>query len=538
MFDHLTEMMLRSYFIAENTVGRFYGDKQALFSAYAKIFLVPSDEAARLFALASREEVTGILSEREYHQHLRLKQFLAMNARSRVSDAELEDMIDLKGTAFTMALNYQLMQDAKEVKSVACENLALAAESGIITALNVLGILQMEGIVLGKDRENGLRKIQNAADWDSEEGLLAALYYDAEGREKYLERLHDCMVRIGHGMAFERVRAVYGDYTEGKHGEYKLLEKAFRQGLLKREVYNKPYARLVYSKLLNDRDKEALVLSPNKELFAEACSLPLKLGSTSASFNAEALADLRPDRVEERTKVICGLGNTDLCAVPSYRPLCFVSGSKYMLNFYETLIPRCFRGCHTERIEVSDLAEYDFEPTKNNIFVRSCDEDAFNLYLLSFRGEISDRYFDMVKNFLQSGKRGKFRLNHPSVSLDLSAVLPVCFADSENAKKLRPYCDIIRITELTVSEKVNFLEHILEEKAQTYGIGKLTVRAEVAEKLTEYGIDDIERVCDAAICEHRTHELTLTEEIVRPYLRGIGARRTYGFGGSIHDDHE
>ncbi len=537
MFDHLTEMMLRSYYVAENTVGRFYDDKQALFSAYAKIFLLGEDEAARLFSLTRREEVGAIFSEQEYHRHLRMKQYLAMNARTSSSDPAVEDIIDLKGSAFTTALNYHLMNEAMEVKSVVCENIALAAENGVIAALTTLGILQLEGIVFGKD-EAGLTKIRSAADWNSEEGLLAALYYDPSNREQYLERLNSCMARVGHGMAFERVKEIYGSFSAGKYDSYKLLEKAFRQGLIKREVYNKQYARLVYSKLLCERDKEALVLLPNKELFADACALPLKLGAAPADFCAEPLADIRPDHAEERERVIKALGNTDLCTVPSYRPLCFVSGSRYMLDLYASVIAECFPGRHVEPIEVSDLVEYDFEPTKNNIFVRSCDEDAFNIYLLGFEGEIADRAFDTVKNFLQSDKRSKFRLNHPGVSLDLSAVLPICFADGENANKLQPYCDIIRIADLTVREKTALLKRILAEKRRLYGIETLTLGEGVAEKLTAHGIDNIDRICDAAIREHRTRELVLTQELMRPYLKGVGARRTYGFGGSIHDDHE
>ena len=209
-----------------------------------------------------------------------------------------------------------------------------------------------------------------------------------------------------------------------------------------------------------------------------------------------------------------------------------------MLGYYADLIPRCFRGCHVERIEVSDLSECDFEPTKNNIFVRSCDEDSFNIYLLFFRGEVGDREFDLARNFLQSDKRSKFRLNHPGITLDLSAVLPICLADGENAKKLRPYCDVIRISEPAEEEKQSFLRRILAEKASVYGISSLTAEEKLAEKLTRYPVDEIETICDTAIREHRMQTLTLTEETVRPYMKSAGAKRAYGFGGSIHEDHE
>ena len=189
--------------------------------------------------------------------------------------------------------------------------------------------------------------------------------------------------------------------------------------------------------------------------------------------------------------------------------------------------------------EICDLVDYDFEPTKNNIFVRGCDEDAFNLYLLTFRGEIADRAFDMAKNFLQSGKRGNYRLNHPSVSLDLSSVLPVCFCDRENAKKLKPYCDMVRIAEVTAKEKRIFTEKTVRDKGIVYGVKELTMQEGIAEKLSVYGMDEIDRAIDAAVREHRMEKLLLTESLVRPYIGSVGTKkRAYGFGGSIHDDHE
>ena len=116
MFDHLTETMLKSYYIAENTVGRFNPDKRALFFVYADIFLLDKEEAERLFALSQTQEVLEIQSEQEYHQYLRMKQYLSMNARSHREDSELDEIIDLKGTAF--------------------------AENGLVLALNALGVLQ------------------------------------------------------------------------------------------------------------------------------------------------------------------------------------------------------------------------------------------------------------------------------------------------------------------------------------------------------------------------------------------------------------
>ena len=213
MFDHITEIMLRSYFIAENTVGKFCADKEALFFTYAHIFLLKEEEASRLFALAGKEEVRAIRSEGDFHRCLRMRRFLDEDRPS----TELEDLIDIKGTAYTIALGYHLLEESGEIRSSACETVVRAAENGLVLGLTTLGILQMEGFVFEKDRESGMKNLRCAADWDSEEGLFAALYYGLPTRESLLERLREELIRVGHGEEFGKVTEAYGDtMSEGK----------------------------------------------------------------------------------------------------------------------------------------------------------------------------------------------------------------------------------------------------------------------------------------------------------------------------------
>lgn len=538
MFDHLTESMLKCYYLAENTVGRFSEDKRKLFFAYAEIFLIPSGEAERLFALSEREEVREIVSENEYHRYLRMKQYRRMNGRECVH-TELDDMIELKGTAYKIAMADHLMADAQEVRSVACERLTDAAENGLVHGLYTLGILRAEGVVFERDAESGLRNIRCAAEWDSEAGLFAALHYDRERKGEYLPCLRACLARAGHAEVFRRAEEVYGSCKESKNrGPARLLEKVFRQGIVKRDVYNKAYARFIYSGLLDERDKESLLLTPNKELFAEACALPLKLGRIAADFSADAWKAIRFDHADENGRVEFALGNADLCYRSSYRPLCLVTESRIMREACRDALAAGFGGAHTEYIEVGELTEYDFEPTKNNVFVRGCDEDAFNVYLISFVGNISERAFDTAKNFLQSGRREKFRLSRPGVTLDLSPVLPIVFCDRENAKRLKPFCDVIRIGAFSPKEKQQFTERTVRETGEDYGI-RVTAAEGLWGQISAYGIDEIGEAIDAAVRSHRGEELVLTGELVLPYLKNLGARRNgYGFGGSIHEDHE
>ncbi len=537
MFDYLTELMLREYFCAEVTVGRFIRDKKALFAILGRIFLMTKEETEDLFALTRCDAVTGIVSVRDYNQYRRMKQYFEMNGYDRNADAVIDELIDLKGSSLTVTMSYKILHDAQDIRSIACGNLTCAAENGIILALHLLGILQSEGFAFGKNAPRGLSMIRKAADWNSEEGLLAALYYDEKNRSKYLCRLYERLLSTGHSDSIAKVEEMYGAHGTKGRKEFRLLEKAISQGILKRNTYAKTYARILYSEILGEKDKEILMLTPNKELFAEASALPLKLSSSFCECDMTALASMTPKRTEEQRKVALQLSNIDLRSISTYRPLCFVSDSKYILETYAAMVAKCLGDAHVERIEASDLADYDLEPTQNNIFIRNCDEDCSNAYFLFVRGDVSDKVFDTAKNFLQSAKRSKFRLNRPSVTLDLSMILPICFCDKEHAKQLRSHCDIIRIADYTEEEKKELVGDIVLGKSSLYGVRQITVQESVCGKLAEYSEDDIERILDSAVREHRGDTIHLTDELMQPYFKGMSLRHgAYGFGGSIHEE--
>lgn len=537
MFDYLEELMLRDFFVAETTVGELIPDKKALFGVFEKIYLLNEARGAALYAMTQQAEVASVHSECTYYQHKRMKQYFALNGYEWRTDPVVDRMIDLKGDSIQAAMTNHIFRDTKTIKSAVCRDLTLAGDSGSILAMRMLGCLLLEGMAVEKNAARGLSLIRMTADWNDEEGLLMALYYDAGNREKYLPRLYEKLLGTGHANAFECVKAAYGDCAEHGRTTFSLLEKAFNQGILKRNCYEKPYARLIYSDILSTRDKEGILFSTNKEAVAETCALPLKLGTNRGKCDTAKFKKANAERNEEQTKILRALGNRNIRGLSGQRPLCMVSDSKFMLDWYAAKIALCFADAHVERMEMADLAEYDMEPTKNNAFVRNCDEDMFNVYFLFFRGDTSDRVCAAAQNFLQSNKREKFHLHHPCVTLNLSAVLPICFCDREHAKLLKPYCDLVSIAEPTKAEKRELIPDILRTKSELYEIDGLQLHDSACGKLLEYRIDDIDLFLESAIREYRTDDLQLTEQLLQPYVKALGRERgTYGFGGRTHEE--
>ncbi len=539
MLGYLTEIMLHTYFLAEAVVGRFCGDKRALFGVFARIFLLPEEERERLFGLVRRDEIQELKSEQLYMQLRRLRQFFAMRGEQREEDPETVRLLDIKGSALSLAERYKLPL-TEPVQAVACENLLAVAEGGCVPFLVILGALLGEGIVMGKDPARGLQNIRKAAEWNSIEGLFAGLAYDPDDRSRYLVPLSGLLKRLGHDETARRVESVYGKADPDGGCGYLLLEKAFAQGIVRRDLYSKAHARLIYSTAVDEKDKEAVILSPNKELFAEASALPLKLSFTDAPFDPAPLIAVRPYLSRETEDVAARIENFDLRGIDGYCPVCLSSESVYMTERYAAAVRRAFPSARVERVEVSDMTEYDLEPTQNNLFVRGCAEDKFNVYLMFFRGEIHERVFDAAKNFLKSAKRRRFRLVRPGVSIDLSPVLPVCFCDAEWEKRLEGLCDVVRIAPLSKEEKSWLPAEIFREKQSVYGANSVAMAAVAPAVLSEYTADEIDKILDAAVREHRRTAFELTDGDVKKYYRLICEKHNtyYGFGGGYNGYHE
>ena len=537
MFEYLTETMLHTYFLAEAAVGRFCEDKRTLFEAFARIFLLDGAERKRLRELVQSEELAVLTSEQRYMQYRRLKQYHDLRQDGPEEDPAVGQLIDIKGSALALAEKCRLPLSVT-VQTVACENLRTAADRCWVHILVVRGILLREGIVLGKDETGGAQDIRKAADWNSVGGLFAALYYGLENGGRYRAALEDRLFRDGRSDVAKLVENVYGKAEREEGKDHFLLEKAFAQNsTVRRELYSKAYTRLIYSEAVDDKDKEAVVLSPNKELFMEASALPLKLSYLPATFCGEQLRSARPLAAEETAGLIARAENYDLRGIDGYRPLCLSSDSEYMTERYASAFRRAFPGANVCRIEVADLANYDLEPTKHNVFVRECAEDRFNVYLLFFRGEIREAALETVKNFLRTAKRRRFHLVHPGISIDLSPILPVCFCDGEAEARLEDVCDVVRVSPLTQEERLRLPVEIFCEKIGAYGAENVAMAPAVPEKLADYTPDEMEKILDAAVREHRKTVFELTEELVRSYYRLVCDKRqtNYGFGGNFHE---
>lgn len=534
MLNAVVELLMSEYFLAKTVLGAYLDDGEKMFSALCKIFLISEKEAGKLYRLTENETAKAITTDKEFMQHQRLQKYSQLIGSTKKVNAEWEEIARIKGNAILTAQNRNLAPEADASRNVVYTCISSAATVGLVSALRLMGVLQCEGIFLGKNVKAGIKNLSKAANWNDGVSTLALLHYCKDTREFNLVRLRQEVADTPFEELYSTAAKKYGEADNEDIDEVRLLHRAFNSGVLKREVYDPKYARILNSMALYIKDKEKALFTQSKELVGVIADLPLKLShEKTAAVDVKAIGNTALKRQAEAETIVRALNNCDLRQLPAYRPVCLCSESKYVLNMYANAIAARSAGTHVEIIDVAELSEYDFEPTPNNIFVRSINEDKDNRFLLYFIGDIPEVKIELTKSILQSNRRAKFHLNNPNVTLNLSAVLPICFCDERNARLLKPYCDVIELSEVKAEEIPLAVTDIIAGKERAYGVKSIKLDGEVADIFKGIDIDTAERLLDIAVRARRQKGATIT--VCREMIRQHSAennRTIIGFGGN------
>lgn len=531
------EMFLRDFFTFEAVVGRFCNE-QELISCLAEVYYIDGERVKELSALVSSKTVRNIISLKDYKRYRRLRQYVdACKLKAGTTEAE-NDVVTIKGKALYATSDCGLIDAGNNTKASVYANIVDKANAGQVTALRLYGVLQCEGIFFEKQLHNGLKNLTRAARWNSIESILALLKYDSANSKIYTDMLYTLATGTPYEDISVKVQSKHGIKAPKKIMECILLSKVFGRGQVTPNVYLPVYANLLYSDIISFKDKEKLLLSESKESIASYIDLPLKLTMRKLSCDASAITELSITRAEEQNAIIQNALNSDIRHFDAFKPLCLCSESRYMRNYYMSAISRLYSDAHTETISVADLNPCDLEPSMNNIFIRSCNEDKGNVFIICFVGDINETTVKDVCNFLQGAKRGKMRLMRPSIEIDLGAVLPICFCDKSNAQMLSRYCDKIEIATLNQDEQKIFIRELITAKEEQYGINGLDIEEGVMSKLLSVPIDAAETSLDLAITanRHGDRQLTLTEENANKYIKKRETSRGFGYGGCKDDN--
>ncbi len=530
------EKFLLDYFTYAAVVGKFC-DKAELFDLMVQIHHIPQVRKAELYTLVTSSEVCDIATLGEYKLQCRLRKYAQLRGIDLAKDGATEDILKIKGRALYIVNECDLGNIANDTKASVYDKIVQKANAGKVTALRLYGVLQCRGLFLAQNSHNGVKNLTRAARWNSEEALLALLYFDATNADKYGSMLYTLTSDTPYGETALNILHEIGIGQPQKSAECVLLTKVFGRGHISPNVYIANYANLLYSPIVSFADKKRFLLSDNADALASCANLPLNFSKNKLAYFPSAIAHLPLSRVDEQNVILQNAVNGDICHLRTFKPLCLCSDSVYMRNYYAKAIEGLYKDANVVTLQVADMEAHDLEPTAHNVFVRSCADDKANVFLLFFVGEIGESQFKEACDFLQSAKRARMRLMQPDIQIDLSDVLPVCLCDKANAQAVSQYCNQVQIMLPDKRERTILINELIVEKKQQYGLNGLVLGQEIVDKLNSVSVDEAEYALDLAIAANRHGEktLTLTSENSGKYMKKRDISRGFGYGGCGDD---
>lgn len=538
MFSILEETFIFEYFLYSSLLGKYFFPKE-VFNCLKEVFCLKDIEG--LYHLLESETIKEIQTEEDYKRYLRIKQYNELVNQPRFFNEQEEILITMKGKTLAIANQFNLFASQEMTKTLIERNIQSYAKQGSIIAMRIFGTLKCAGIFVEKNTQEGVKYLEKATQWGDAFAALSLMKYDEKNRKSTLEKINASIIDTPYTFLSTHIQKEYSLITSKINEEILLLKKLFASGKLKQDVYEPMYARLIFGSTIGLKDKEKILFSENKEIISEACDLPLKFKDEDIEIDENVLETMPITRHDEQHNLLVGLRNCDLRTIKTYKPIGIYSDSDHTLEIYTKNIIRMLRHNHIEKIEVSDLRGTDFEPTKNNVFVRYAEEGKNNIYLLILKGEIEDYVLENVKNFLNSDKRERFHLNSPTVNLNLNPILPICITDKENATKLKNLIEFIKVAPIKSSEKKDVICSMLEEKSRLYQILSTTIEDTALNELNILSLDAVDKVLDRVLKEYRVknEKIHLTAELLKPFLeekKSTGMKKTFGFGGTIYEN--
>ncbi len=532
--QQLTQMFFRLYFLVDTFVGRSLNDERVVFDKLYKVFLLSEKDKKKLFEMTQREEVSDIKTYSDYERVCRIKEYSELAGVKNVIPDELVELITIKGQALKDAKELGRDESAFEIditNTAVCNLLMDNANRGLIMALCTLGFLHCEGLYSWQNKTVGLKLLERAAKWNSFEGILLALYYDSDNRRINFNRIYTVMRDTPLERIITSVSKAYGLDNPCVEREAVLIAAAFSEDKLDARRYSPNHARFIYSRIIEYKDKINAIGSKEGKAISEFINLPLNLAKAEIEFDSSALK-LPVERVKEERQIGNNIANADLRFDKNFHPLCITSESEYLRNLYIERICSAFPSARVVKIEVADLTPHDVEPAVNNVFIRSCDEDKQNIYVLHIKGEVSSEALNAVKNFIQSEKRARFFLAAPNTVVDMGAILPICVCDAKNAAALRMYCDVVTVAPVSEEEKHKLLEYALREKTARYKMSDVIIDADAERRLCEEPIDAAILLLDKVLQANRKRtNITVSSEMLGEFLSEINGNIKFGFGG-------
>ena len=546
--QYLMEPLLTQFFLIDAICEGFLAEKQreTIFRELASVFCVPMDELAlQYYETADSGVYKKIVDYAGYERLCRTIEF----AQTSGQDVDLTpiDRVILAQKRESMQIKSELFQQSRNLTAeIIADTLLTTAMDGNVDAMVTLSFMEYHGICICKDAENARKRLALCAKWNHLFGNLMGIAYDEANQTGYFNTLFT-ILRSSHQ------REVFGyicqfkayDREPVKNPVARIIEKAFALGVVKRNAYDRIFAKVAFSQLISTEDKEKLLLSKKKDAVASLSEIPFDVDrNKKLIFDPEKAGRIPLQRQAELNKLLCSLSPAVNDRAELYRTLLVVSGDDYISEMYVTALKNGFVGGDVIELDAGMLTERDFIGGKENFLLRGLSEtkDSHTVFLLKNCDEMGTVELDELMKLLDHGYRRKFNLLDPAVSLDLSDVLIVLFANGSGdpVRKLSEECDVVTTSRISEAEKGTVIDATFRARSKSFGVEQARMDTDCRVYLSGLGTGQIIRLIDSALKKAAfDNQLLITAEILRTLSdqQNLGRNnRAFGYlGGAMHE---
>jgi len=541
---YLIEPLLAQYFLIDAICTGFIEEskKADIFKELAKVFCVPMDrETKEYFCVANSGYFRNITDYATYERFCRKIEFaescgqnVGLTPVDRVILAQKREALMIKSEIFNTSKNITV--------DIIADTLTDTAMNGNIDAMVTLAYMEYHGLLIGRDTENAMKRMTLCARWNNLFGNLMGIAYDTENIRDYYNTLHTVLKSANQREVFRYICnfTACGD-SSVKCSVAGIIEKAFGLGIIKRNIYDRSFAKVAFSELVSLEDKKKLLLNKKKDAIAYLSDFPFDADTErSYRFDSEKAKMIPLKRKAETEKILCALSPATNNRLNVYQTLLVAGNDGYVVDMYADALKSGFTDNKVLEVDAAAFSAQDFASSKENFILRGLGEtkDTHTVFLVKHCEEIGEKELCELIKLLDYEYRRKFKLLEPTVSLNLSDVLIVLFAseNNESVNTLAKECDVVWTEKINDAEKITVIDSTFKTRSGAFGIDDARLDDGGKEYLFSFGTGHIIRIIDSALKKAAyKRETVITTEALKEITAQKKFTKTNGeFGYRYH----
>ena len=311
MHEYLLEPFLTQYFLLESICENYMTEKELkkMFFDLANIFCLSDvNLLTEYYNETKLEHFASVKSVSSYERLCRSIEF-SQNAGHSVMLTERDKMLLAQKRAAMNIKAKLFTQDKNVTKDLISSSLLTNATNGSIDAMAVLSYLEYNGICMCKDTESAIKRNRLCAKWNNLFGNLMGIAYDKD-KELYYEILHTVFRNANQRKVYDYI-CKYNNHKPSveKNRVANLIENAFALGIIKREKYDRMFAKVAFSKVVSIEDKEKLLLNKQADAIGSMSDIPFDMSVNKRITVNKKCTDNLPIKREQEIKKISSSKN-------------------------------------------------------------------------------------------------------------------------------------------------------------------------------------------------------------------------------------